>query len=214
MAGRPKTFDRSKLLNQAMALFWRHGYQATSVRDIAKVAGLTTGTLYNEYEGKDGLFLAVLDHYLSHVITPRVEQILLSPVLPAHLSQHIQDTPKDRIEYYLVSSIHGLPEEVAFQACLLLNTEAELNLDAHEHQALANVVRPGLLSIRGGFRHLLSLAQEYNQLSRSHSLDISLGQLEVFMTGLLMSAKAKQDSTKLLPIIHHFIHTLFNEREK
>lgn len=56
---RPITRDR--VLDVAEALFARHGFSGTSMRDIAKEAGLTAPSLYNHFEGKDALYVAVLE---------------------------------------------------------------------------------------------------------------------------------------------------------
>ena len=53
MTGRPKQFNQDVLLAKAVECFWREGYQGVSIRDVATAAGVTTGTLYNEYGGKD-----------------------------------------------------------------------------------------------------------------------------------------------------------------
>ncbi|WP_412539487.1 helix-turn-helix domain-containing protein [Longispora sp. K20-0274] len=47
------------LLDAAAGLFGRDGYAATSIDEIARVAGVTKGAVYHHFEGKAGLFRAV-----------------------------------------------------------------------------------------------------------------------------------------------------------
>jgi AcrR family transcriptional regulator len=63
--GRPKVFDREVALDKAMALFWQHGYEATSLSDLVEATGAKAPTLYAEFTNKEGLFRAVLDRYIS-----------------------------------------------------------------------------------------------------------------------------------------------------
>jgi TetR/AcrR family transcriptional repressor of nem operon len=66
MAG-VKQFDRSQVLDRAMALFWTRGYEATSIHDLVEATGVNRGSIYGTFGDKKGLFLAVLDHYLETV---------------------------------------------------------------------------------------------------------------------------------------------------
>src|SRR5262249_48636267 len=50
-----------KLIGVATRLFGRSGYGATSAERIVRVAGLTRGALYHHFDGKEGLFAAVLE---------------------------------------------------------------------------------------------------------------------------------------------------------
>lgn len=61
--GRPKVFDRETALEKALELFWRYGYNATSMTDLVAATGAKAPTLYAEFENKEGLFRAVIDHY-------------------------------------------------------------------------------------------------------------------------------------------------------
>ncbi|SHI66952.1 DNA-binding transcriptional regulator, AcrR family [Nocardiopsis flavescens] len=47
---------RERVTRSALRLFASHGYAATSVRDIAREAGLSTGVLYRHYPTKEALF--------------------------------------------------------------------------------------------------------------------------------------------------------------
>lgn len=52
---------RQRILEKAQDLFISNGLAATSMRDIADASGLTPGSLYNHFKGKDQLFDAVLE---------------------------------------------------------------------------------------------------------------------------------------------------------
>jgi len=63
--GRPLSFDREAALEQAMMLFWRHGYEATSVADLVAVMGITPPSLYAAFGDKQKLFLEAAELYLA-----------------------------------------------------------------------------------------------------------------------------------------------------
>jgi len=48
----------------ARELLIRQGFHATSMRDIAKGAGVSLGNLYNYYETKDSIFESIINRYL------------------------------------------------------------------------------------------------------------------------------------------------------
>jgi len=48
-----------KVQGAAIALFARHGFAATNMRDVAREAGISTGLIYRHYATKDELFAAL-----------------------------------------------------------------------------------------------------------------------------------------------------------
>lgn len=58
---------RAKLLNSAMTLFAQRGYSETSVKMIAQHAGVAQGLLYNYFDGKEGLLVALFEQSLAQV---------------------------------------------------------------------------------------------------------------------------------------------------
>jgi TetR/AcrR family transcriptional repressor of nem operon len=46
-----------------MGVFWRKGYEATSLSDLLEVTGLSKSSLYGAFGGKHELFLAAFDAY-------------------------------------------------------------------------------------------------------------------------------------------------------
>ena len=63
--GRPLSFDRDAALRQAMLLFWRHGYESTSLADLTAAMGVTAPSIYAAFGDKKRLFLSAVDLYLS-----------------------------------------------------------------------------------------------------------------------------------------------------
>lgn len=47
--GRPRNFDRDAALDKAMNLFWRNGYEATSINDLTKAMEINPPSLYASF---------------------------------------------------------------------------------------------------------------------------------------------------------------------
>lgn len=58
---RPPEFDRSKAVNRALALFWRKGYQATSLADLLAAMGIGRSSFYAAFSDKRTLFITCMD---------------------------------------------------------------------------------------------------------------------------------------------------------
>jgi AcrR family transcriptional regulator len=67
MKGRPRSFVREDVLEKAMAVFWRHGYEGASLARLQAATGLTPPSIYNAFGSKEGLYQACLDHYAGSV---------------------------------------------------------------------------------------------------------------------------------------------------
>ena len=61
--GRPKTFDRSVALHQAMNLFWERGYIGTSFDDLIAVMGINPSSFYNAFGSKEQLYHEATEAY-------------------------------------------------------------------------------------------------------------------------------------------------------
>jgi TetR/AcrR family transcriptional regulator, copper-responsive repressor len=61
--GRPRSFDRDQALERAMHVFWRQGYEATSVNDLTKAMDINPPSLYAAFGDKEHLYLEALERY-------------------------------------------------------------------------------------------------------------------------------------------------------
>ncbi len=69
--GRPREFERTEALNQAMKIFWQKGYTATSMNDLYETMGIKSPSLYAAFGSKEDLYEEVLLHY-EQSVAPRI----------------------------------------------------------------------------------------------------------------------------------------------
>lgn len=62
--------SRGLILDAALKLFSQRGYGATSVRDIAEAAGVSTGNVYHQFPDKETIFRSLLDQYWQALSDP------------------------------------------------------------------------------------------------------------------------------------------------
>ena len=81
--GRPREFSGDDALHAAMVLFWKRGYEGTSVAELADVMGISKPSLYAAFGDKESLFRkAVLlytnasaDEYAQALELPSAKQV-------------------------------------------------------------------------------------------------------------------------------------------
>lgn len=85
--GRPPSFDRPAALEGATELFWRHGYDGTSIAMLTQAMGCTPPTLYAAFGSKEQLYREVLAHYRDRDSwspgSHDEERLVSPPTLPA-----------------------------------------------------------------------------------------------------------------------------------
>jgi AcrR family transcriptional regulator len=61
--GRPRAFDVDRALDRALHLFWRKGYEGTSLSDLTRAMAINRPSLYAAFGDKEALFRRALDRY-------------------------------------------------------------------------------------------------------------------------------------------------------
>jgi AcrR family transcriptional regulator len=81
--------SRTQILDAALALFSHQGYRATSMREIAERAGVSTGNVYHHFKEKEAIFLALLDIYWQAIDDPDfpVNRALRTGSFPENLEE-------------------------------------------------------------------------------------------------------------------------------
>jgi AcrR family transcriptional regulator len=76
---RPREFDEPLVLDKAMEVFWRQGYEGTSLSDLLDATSLTKSSLYAAFGSKEELFHRVVKRYLSEHVAVRQANALAEP---------------------------------------------------------------------------------------------------------------------------------------
>ncbi|MFE4516964.1 TetR/AcrR family transcriptional regulator [Kitasatospora sp. NPDC056783] len=63
--GRPRAFDPDTALDRALEVFWRQGYEGTSLSDLTTATGINRPSLYAAFGNKEQLFRHALDRYVA-----------------------------------------------------------------------------------------------------------------------------------------------------
>lgn len=119
--GRPKTFDRDATLDKAMALFWQHGFDATSLSDLVAATGAKAPTLYAEFTNKEGLFRAVVERYNEKFAGQR-KTALVCP----------ECTVSEGIEKYFRSTAACFTDKEKPAGCFYICTSTALSAESGE----------------------------------------------------------------------------------
>lgn len=144
---RPIQFARDDVLEKAMLVFWDKGYGATSMTQLVEATGLNPGSLYAAFESKEGLFLAVLDHYGAQS-ADRVAKALSRAASPL---AGIRD-------YF--RGLAGTTSR-SRNSCLMVNTVLELG---RHNDTVQKRVKQHLEAIERLFRDALTTAQSRGEL--------------------------------------------------
>ena len=61
--GRPREFDTDEALDRALEVFWRRGYEGTTIPGLTEAMGINRPSLYAAFGNKESLFRRALDRY-------------------------------------------------------------------------------------------------------------------------------------------------------
>lgn len=63
--GRPLAFNQDEALNEALRVFWSHGYEGTSMAELTEALGINKPSIYAAFGNKEELFRKALARYTS-----------------------------------------------------------------------------------------------------------------------------------------------------
>lgn len=103
---RPRGYDRGEVLDRAMQLFWRLGYEGAHLAALVEHTGLNRFSLYKEFGGKAGLYEAALERFLANLLGQYRDILTTQPL------------GLENIERVLRSLQYGS----AYYGCFMINT--------------------------------------------------------------------------------------------
>ncbi|WP_415950220.1 TetR/AcrR family transcriptional regulator [Streptomyces sp. KLOTTS4A1] len=176
---RTKEFDPDAALQSAMELFWRRGYEATSLADLTEHLGIGRASLYATFGGKHELYLKAMDRYGETRNPALVEELSQpGPVLPA---------VRALVRRF---ATEAADEATRLDGCLVTNTAAEL---APHDTAAARRVERSWEQLETPLHSALVRARAQGELPRDSEPLALARMLLVLMQGLRVTGKASSD---------------------
>lgn len=97
---------RKQIMDSALKLFASEGYSHCSISQLAKHAGISKGLMYNYFESKEALLLALIENGMNEVMT------LLDPNMDGKLNPN-------EVEGFIRKFFHSMNENLQFWSLFL-----------------------------------------------------------------------------------------------
>ena len=174
---RPRSFNPEEALDLARDVFWRKGFQGTSLDDITAATGLAKPSLYAAFGDKNALFLKVLDRYHERIVA-NAERIL-----------NEGPSARDAIERWLTGFVPFCSGARGSRGCLSINTAADGASDQKE-------VRKSVARFNRKLEELLKnrLRADRAQFSDGFDPDSAAHTIMAIYSGLMVMAKDAPDA--------------------
>ena len=175
---RPREFDEAAVLDAAIARFWQHGYEATSVRDLADEMNIAGASLYNAFGDKRTLYERALNRYLDQSFRERIRR--LEPSFP----------PREAIVAFFQEIVRRSLTDKQHRGCMLVNSAIE---SAPHDEKFFGIVATFLDEVEQFFFRCVSSGQKGGTITKAHSAeDISKSLLSILL-GIRVLARVKPE---------------------
>ncbi len=144
-----KSFDEDEIVGKAMNIFWEKGYEPASMAELIAGTGITRGSLYNAFGGKESLFIKALQKY------DRDNRRALLSELEA------VDDPVRAIAVLFDGLVAETVADTEKKGCFLVNTASDLGSHG---EAVNSLVRNGLREFQAFFRRCIEVGQARRQI--------------------------------------------------
>ena len=184
----PKTkqFDEAVVLQKARDVFWKKGYNGSSMDELVTATGLSRSSIYDTFGDKHGLYVKALEHY-------RQAQLAhFSKEIPASLS------PRERFAWLFKNTMTGSINDRQRKGCFMLNTTTELaNIDSSINRLVCN----NMDTMEDLFLTWVKEGQASGNISKRFTAKALARYLFSSFNGLVTVGQTKPDKSTLEDII-------------
>lgn len=183
---RTREFDEIEVLDKAVDLFWRKGYNATSANDLVAELGLSRSSLYATFGDKRSLFVKSLDRYRRQAVQKMKT-----------LVEESEDLPQSIAEIFRMVVDQDITAQIP-KGCFIVNSSIEL---APHDQEIAKIVNANMQDVESTFEMAIKKGQQKGQVSKSHSAKALARFLFNNISGLRVAVKSNNDKAALDDVI-------------
>jgi TetR/AcrR family transcriptional repressor of nem operon len=183
---RTKDFDENEVLGKAIDIFWRKGYNATSMQDLVDGLDISRSSLYDTYGDKHTLFIKALESY-QNKNSGRVCAIINSAA-PA------KETIKKLLEFIIAE----LLDDQEHKGCFMVNAEVEVA--PHDPQ-VSQIVCANDQQVEEAFYQVIKKGQENGEINNRQDARALARFTFNTVKGLRVTAKSTSDKAVFDDII-------------
>jgi TetR/AcrR family transcriptional repressor of nem operon len=194
---RNRSIDDDTVLERAAEMFWRKGYAATSIRDLADATGLGAAALYQRFADKERLFVEVLRRYADKGLAMRLARF-----------SAVSD-PVDAIAGFLGELVRLSVEDPDRRGCLLVNTALD---GASVSPEARDLVRERLGEAETFFHVQLQRARDAGQLRPEIALRAAAEGLLGVMLAIRVLARIDPEADRLRRLVDNALAPLSPRR--
>jgi TetR/AcrR family transcriptional regulator, copper-responsive repressor len=192
--GRPRAFEPEAALGQAMDVFWKDGFAATSLDDLTAATGLNRPSLYGAFGDKRALYIQAYRRYREHV------RDTFAPLFaePAPL--------RDKLKRILMAALDlYLSGESGPRGCFTVLTASS---DAIADEEIRALVGKAIGNTDGAFERLFAEARAAGELPAQGDPRRLARMASATIHTLSIRARARYPRAELVPIVDDAVATI------
>jgi len=186
-------FDIEDTLKKALKVFWKYGYNATSMRDLTKHMGINSGSIYSTFGNKRKLFLSTLQHY-NKISAVRLKQYEEIP------------SPKQAIIRFFEDIKTVILNGTDQDGCFIVNTTLEM---APHDTEMYDIVSIGQNNLRSFFKKLIKKGQDNDEINKNLDAKDTSELLLSLLIGLRVLTRSKP-MKKQFDIVINNVESILN----
>jgi len=190
---RPKEFDPEHALEKAMNLFWRLGYENTSMEALMQKMGIARQSIYDTFGDKRALYLKAMALYRDQTNSQTQKMLNEIPLVRDGFAK-------------LLYGLAGETREQHERGCLLLSANLQRDL---KDAAIRDLLRDNQARVEAIFLQALARAQKQGELSPKDDLVALAHFFVVTIQGMRAMARLKSDK-RALEQVARIALTVFN----
>jgi TetR/AcrR family transcriptional regulator, transcriptional repressor for nem operon len=178
---RSKEFDEERALASAMDLFWRQGYENTSLETLLREMGIAKQSLYDTFGDKRALYLKAMAFYRRRTNSALRELLASAP------------SAKEGFTRILLGLVAESREQHA-RGCLLLSANMERAVDDQE---IATFLTDNQAEVESIFADTLRRGKHTGEIGEDQDADALAKFFVVTVQGMRAMARLKSDRRAL-----------------
>ena len=191
---RTKAFDTDEVLDRALRIFWRNGYEATSMQELVDGMQINRASIYDTFGSKEALYLSALQRYQAR------HQCQVQQLLAQHPSA------REALDQLLGNMIQESVSDSEKKGCFVINATTGL---ANRNQEVNRLVSENEQRMAYAFEDLIKQGQARGEIAKDRDARVLSSYIFSSLQGLRVLAVTNSDLATLRQVKDTVLSALF-----